>query len=166
MQSSGGITVLLVGGEAEQTQSHASGSCECVCGEPSARNVCGAGGVGGRHPRARPRSWRELTELLSRAQSVLRPLGPCREGQVSPLPRVRPGTCVPLKPGEPVSRLCCGFGARRISKMSRVWRRAAKFPVNKDHVETLPLPAGDQPPCDWDYVVLRAGAAEGEDGAA
>lgn len=92
MQSSMGIIVRLVGREAGQAQSHALGTCKCVCREQRAYNVCGAKvGLeewGNDIPGHVSSAGRALTELLSRAQCFLHPLGSCREVQVPPPPRL------------------------------------------------------------------------------
>lgn len=108
----------------------------------------GAGGLGGRHPRACLLSRRALTELLSRVWRFLHSLGSCREVQVppttlasalQPLPAAQPGTHAALKVRDQVSSLCCGFGARSISRTLRVWCRGAKFPTDNNCVKSLPL---------------------------
>lgn len=152
MQSSAGIIVQLVVREAGQVQSRTPGTCECVCGERYAYNMCEVQRwgwrIGGTTSQGMSLSWRALTELLSRVWQFLHSLGSCREVQVppttlasalQPLPAAQPGTHVPLKVRDQVSSLCCGFGARSISRTLRVWCRGAKFPTDNNRMKSLPL---------------------------
>lgn len=152
MQSSAGIIVCLVGREAGQAQSHTLGTCERVCGEQRTYNVRGAK-VGleewgttsqGTSPQL------EGTYRAAEQGTVLPPSsGILQRGTsahtapalaLQPLPRAQPGTCTPVKVRDLMSCLHCGFGARGFSRMLRVWCRDPKFPVNNNHVKSLPSP--------------------------